>query len=121
MPLDSRPRFRGGPGFGNGLLSRQMGSDVVVGVLRIDLAIFEAQSLKDKRRVIKSLKDRLAHRFNVSVAEVDALDCRQRAVLGVAVVANESSFVHRSLDTIVDFVRSQSGANLLDYQRELYY
>jgi len=93
---------------------------VIVGVLRIDLAVYESHSLKDKRRVIRSIKDRLANRFNAAVAEVDALDSRQRAVLGVAVVANETAHVHRCLDKIVDFVRRQPGASLIDYQRELY-
>ena len=94
---------------------------VIVGTLRIDLAIYESHSLKDKRQVIKALKDRLMHRFNVSVAEVDALDSRQRAVLGVAVVGNDTAFVHRCLDTVVDFVRRQGRASLIDYQREIYY
>ena len=94
---------------------------MIVGVLRIELAIYESHSLKDKRRVIKGIKDRLTNRFNVSVGEVDALDSRQRAVLGVAVVGTDSSFVHRSLDTIVDFVRRQGRASLLNYDREMYY
>jgi uncharacterized protein YlxP (DUF503 family) len=94
---------------------------VIVGVLRIELAIYESHSLKDKRRVIKGIKDRLINRFNVSVGEVDALDSRQRAVLGVAVVGTDSSFVHRSLDTIVDFVRRQGRASLISYDREMYY
>ncbi len=94
---------------------------MIVGVLRIDLAIYESHSLKDKRRVVRGIKDRLMNRFNVAVAEVDALDSRQRAVLGVAVVTNQTSHAHHCLDTIVDFVRRQPGASLIDYQRELYH
>ena len=94
---------------------------MIVGVLRIDLAVYESHSLKDKRRVVRGIKDRLIHRFNAAVAEVDALDSRQQAVLGVAVVSNETARVHHCLDTIVDFVRRQPGANLIDYQRELYH
>jgi len=94
---------------------------MTVGVLRLDLIIQDAQSLKDKRRVVKSVKDRLVHLFNVSVAEVDALDSWQRAVLGVAVVANEGRFVHRCLDKIVDWFRQQRGVVLVDLSRELYW
>ena len=90
---------------------------MTVGVLTMNLAIFESRSLKDKRRVVKSIKDRLSHRFNVSVAEVDRLDARQHAVLGVAMVSNEATYVHGCLDKIVDFVRAQGVASLLDYEK----
>ncbi len=90
---------------------------MTVGVLTLDLVVFESRSLKDKRRVIKSLKDRLANRFRVSVAEVDHLDVWQRAVLGVALVSNDPVHVHGCLDRIVDFVRRQRGVNLIDYDK----
>lgn len=92
---------------------------MVVGVLRVQLAIYEAASLKDKRRIVKSLKDRLSHRFNVSVAEVDSLDLWQRADLGIAMVANESRFVESCLHKMVDEIRRQSAASLVDYSVEL--
>lgn len=91
---------------------------MIVGVLRIELAIGDARSLKDKRRVIKSIKERLTNTFNASAAEVDALDARQRAVLGVAVVANEARFVASCLDKIVDWIRKQRSVTLVDYTRD---
>lgn len=93
---------------------------MTVGVLQARLAIPEARSLKDKRRVVKSIKDRLANQFNVSVAEVDALDSRQEAVLGIAMVANESRFVESCLSKIVDQLRLSRSASLVDYQIELF-
>jgi len=90
---------------------------MTVGVLTLDLAVYESRSLKDKRRVIKSLKDRLTNRFRVSVAEVDHLDSWPRAVLGVAMVSNDPVHVHGSLDRIVDFVRGQRGVNLIEYEK----
>jgi len=92
---------------------------MVVGVLRFRLAIYEALSLKDKRRVVKSLKDRLAGRHNVSIAEVDDLDHWQAATLGVALVANEGRFVQSALARIVDEVRAYPHASLLDYDISL--
>ena len=93
---------------------------MIVGVLRVELAIFEALSLKDKRRVVKGLKDRLSHKFNVSVSEVDALDARQRAVLGIAMVSNEARFVQSCLDKVVDYIRMAPGAALVNYETEIY-
>lgn len=92
---------------------------MIVGVLRFRLAVFEARTLKDKRRVTKSLKDRLAVRHNVSVAEVDDLEHCQAATFGVAMVANESRFVESALAKIVDEVRACPHASLLQYEIEL--
>lgn len=91
---------------------------MTVGVLRLELAILDSRSLKDKRRVLKSLKDRLANTFNVSVSEVDALDSWKRAVIGVALVANDGRFVHSCLDKIVDWFRKQRLLTLVDYTKE---
>jgi uncharacterized protein YlxP (DUF503 family) len=81
--------------------------------------VYDSHSLKDKRRAVKSIKDRLTHKYHVSVAEVDRLDARQQAVLGVAMVANEPAFVHGCLDKIVDFVRAQHAVSLIDYEKRL--
>ncbi|MEP0848299.1 MAG: DUF503 domain-containing protein [Phycisphaerae bacterium] len=92
---------------------------MVVGVLTVRLAIFEALSLKDKRRVVKSLKDRIANTHNVSVAEVDDLDHRQAATLGIAMVSNDARFVESALARIVDQIRAFGRASLLTYDIEL--
>jgi len=71
---------------------------VVVGVLRLTLYIHGAGSLKDKRQVVRKVTDRLRSRFNVSVAEVGENDIWQKAVIGIAAVANDRSFVNEVLD-----------------------
>lgn len=79
----------------------------------------EAQSLKDKRRVVLSLKERIRQKFNVGVAEVDHLDLWQRSALGVVAVGAEKQPIEAALSHIVDFVRSSGrGADLLDYKIE---
>jgi uncharacterized protein YlxP (DUF503 family) len=93
---------------------------MIVGILTVDLAIFEAQSLKDKRRVVQSVKQKLRNRFNVSVAEVEYGDSPKRCQLGIATVSNESKHVHSQLDKIVDVIRCAGGLTLLEYKRELY-
>lgn len=92
---------------------------MTVGVLQLELEIPEAMSLKDKRRVILSIKDRIAHAHNVSIAEVGALDAHQRSILGIAMVSNETAYVQGALSKLVDFVKTVPQVNLLDFQIEL--
>jgi len=92
---------------------------MVVGTLEMILLIRESRTLKDKRRVIKSLKDRLGHRFAVSVAEVDSLDNCQQGHLGVAVVSNDSRHAMEVLSKVVDFVRGSLRAELIDYTMDV--
>jgi uncharacterized protein YlxP (DUF503 family) len=93
---------------------------MIVGALRLELAIYESRSLKDKRQAIKSLKERIGQRFHVSVAEVDRWQWIKAAVLGVAMVSNDATHVHECLDRIVDFIRTQPRVQLLDYERQLW-
>jgi uncharacterized protein len=92
---------------------------MTVGVLQIEISVTDAMSLKDKRRVVKSIKDRIAHGHNVSIAEVGALDEHRRAILGVAMVANDSRYVEGGLSKLVDFIRMVPQVSLIDYQIEL--
>ncbi|MGA2192661.1 MAG: DUF503 domain-containing protein [Nitrospirota bacterium] len=90
-----------------------------VGVLTIELHIFESGSLKSKRSVVKGLKDRIRSRFNVSVAEVADNDLWQRATLGVACVSGEKAHAVEMLNKVMDLVRSNTSAELIDYQIEV--
>lgn len=92
---------------------------MIVGVLTVDVAVLDARSLKDKRRVIKSVKQRIRNRFNVSVAEVEYGDSHKRCQLGIAMVSKESRPLHSQLDQIIDLLRRVGGLTLLDYKREL--
>jgi uncharacterized protein YlxP (DUF503 family) len=92
---------------------------MTIGVLQLELSIPDAMSLKDKRRVVKSIKDRIAHHHNVSIAEVGALDEHRRSIIGMAMVANDRSYVEGALSKLVDFVRMVPQASLVDYQIEL--
>jgi uncharacterized protein len=92
---------------------------MTIGVLQLELSIPDAMSLKDKRRVILSLKDRISHHHNVSIAEVGALDEHRRSIIGIAMVSNDSRYVEGALSKLVDFVRTVPQASLVDYQIEL--
>ena len=90
-----------------------------VGILQVEISIPDAMSLKDKRQVVKSLKDRIAHGHNVSIAEVGALDEHRRSIIGIAMVSNDKRYVEGALSKLVDFIRMVPQASLIDYQIEL--
>jgi uncharacterized protein YlxP (DUF503 family) len=93
---------------------------MIVGVLRVDLLVPEARSLKDKRRVVQSIKQRLRNQHNVSVSEVEYEEIHQRCALGISMVANESRFVQSCLDRLVDGFRADPRVSLLDYEQVTY-
>jgi uncharacterized protein YlxP (DUF503 family) len=90
-----------------------------VGILQVEISIPDAMSLKDKRQVVKSLKDRIAHGHNVSIAEVGALDEHRRSIIGMAMVSNDKRYVEGALSKLVDFIRMVPQASLIDYQIEM--
>jgi hypothetical protein len=92
-----------------------------VGSLRVRLRVREARSLKDKRQVVQSIKDRLRQNFNVSVAEVDSQDDRQLAVLGVAVVGGEAGPVRGTLQQITELLRRHPLAEFIDAELDAHY
>jgi uncharacterized protein YlxP (DUF503 family) len=92
---------------------------MVIGILQIELLIGHAQSLKDKRRVVSSLKDRLHRQFNVSVAEVREQDEHRRAVLGIVTVSNEVPQTQSVLTTIVEHLRNGRDFVLHSQQQEI--
>jgi uncharacterized protein len=87
---------------------------MVVGILRIELFIPESASLKSKRFAIKSIKDRLRSRFNVSVAEVDNGDKWQRASLGVVAVSNETRHIDSIMSNVMNLVHGDRRVEVLD-------
>jgi uncharacterized protein YlxP (DUF503 family) len=79
---------------------------MIVGVCRLRLLLPECQSLKDKRGVVRHLKDRARQKFNLAIAEVGDGDAWQSAVLGFAVVANDRRFVESVVEQVVGFIES---------------
>ena len=90
-----------------------------VGSLRVRLLVRESRSLKDKRQVVQSIKDRLRGQFNVAVAEVEELDHRQLIVLGFATVSNEASHVRESLEKVLQALRRHPVAEFVDHELEV--
>ena len=93
---------------------------MVIGVLHLQLAIREANSLKDKRRVVKGLRDRIRNEFNVSISEVDSQDRRRSATLAVALVTGQRAFADQVMAKVVSHVRRTPGAELVHYETEIF-
>ena len=83
----------------------------------IDLHLPGCRSLKEKRSVLRPLLERLRHRFEVSVAELDHQDLWQRAGLGVSAVSGSASVLARLLDDVERYVWSQSQIEVIDVKR----
>lgn len=92
---------------------------MTVGLLTLELYLPEARSRKDRRRGVQSLKDRLHNTFNVSVAETDHHDLRNRAQLGVAVVTNGDYHCREILDQVLRYCRRPGPVQVVDHGMDL--
>ncbi|PYU61746.1 MAG: DUF503 domain-containing protein [Acidobacteria bacterium] len=84
-----------------------------VGLLTLELHIPDAQSLKDKRQVLRSLKDKLRRDFNVAVAELEHQDTWQRSVVGIVTISNEEKHLREVLQKVLDEADSLLGSFLI--------
>jgi uncharacterized protein YlxP (DUF503 family) len=92
---------------------------VVVGVCRLSLYFPESGSLKAKRHGLRKVIDRVRAKFNAAIAEVSGQDTWQRAVVGFAVIGNDSRHVQSMVDKIIGFVDMLYVAQILDQEVEL--
>jgi uncharacterized protein len=90
-----------------------------VGLLTLELHIPDAQSLKDKRQVLRSLKDRLRREFNVAVAELEHHDVWQRSVIGVVTLSNEEKHLKEVLQKVLDEADKILGSILISQGIEI--
>jgi hypothetical protein len=92
---------------------------MIVGSCEIELLIYEANSLKEKRHVIKSIMERIKSRFNVSVAEVEYNDLWNRALIGIAVVSNERALCESVILKIIDFIENDERVEIIRHTMEV--
>jgi uncharacterized protein len=104
--------------FGTTLLAGRS-KKLFVGVLRISLSIPGARSLKDKRSVVRSFKERVQSRLKVSIAEIGVLDDPRRATFGVACVSNAASVCDQVLGDVAHFANTLPDALLTDRATEI--
>jgi uncharacterized protein YlxP (DUF503 family) len=92
---------------------------LVVGTVEVDLSLPGVNSLKEKRRRLKSLLARMQNRFNISIAEVKFNDNLRMARLGAAVVSNDKAYVDQVISRIVKIIDSEPEINITDYRVEI--
>jgi len=92
---------------------------VVVGMASITLMLHGNRSLKGKRSIIKGIKGRVSNSFNVSVAEVDLQDSLHKAVLGIAAVGNDRSYINSLLDKVINKIEGLNTAEIIDTRMEI--
>jgi uncharacterized protein YlxP (DUF503 family) len=92
---------------------------MIVATVKITLYAPWVHSLKEKRMIVKSLKDRLANRFRVSVAEVESQDTHQMIVLGIACVAGSTALADSIIDKILAFIEDTQEAQITQIEREI--
>jgi len=92
---------------------------MIVGILQVELSIPWAESLKDKRRVVSSVKDRLHREHQVSVAEVDQLDDRTTAVLGITMASNSVPHCQSVLDGVLNKLKRERDCVLSDHDVQI--
>ena len=92
---------------------------MIVGICRVELRLPENGSLKGKRQVLRSIKDRVRGKFNVSIAEVDGQDLWQQAILGISCVSNNTGHANEVLSKVINFIEQNPDSFIVDYEIDI--
>lgn len=92
---------------------------MIVGTCSLKLAIYESNSLKDKRHIIKSIIGKIQSRFNVSIAEVDLNDSWKTSIIGFACVTNDTNHANKIVSNVIKFIDGDSRVEIIDYNIEI--
>lgn len=92
---------------------------MIIGACTIKLIIYESNSLKDKRHVIKSIVGKIQSRFNVSIAEIDLNDSWQSSIIGFACVTNDTTHANQIVNNVLKFIDGDSRVEIIDYNIEI--
>ncbi len=90
-----------------------------IGVLRIYFRIYEAHSLKEKRRIIRSIKDRVKNKFNASIAEIGSQEMWNAGELGVAIIGSDHSYVNGAVEKAKNFIESFPAIIPIEHQIDM--
>ncbi|GFN35779.1 DUF503 domain-containing protein [Tepidimicrobium xylanilyticum] len=92
---------------------------MIVGTCSIKLMLFESNSLKEKRHIVKSLMGRIQSRFNVSIAEVGLNDSWKTSMIGFACVTNDANHANQTISNVLKFIDGDSRVEIIDYNIEI--
>lgn len=93
---------------------------MLVGTIQVELYLPGSSSLKEKRFIVQSLKTKIRHRFNVSIAEVDFHDKWQRTCLGIGCISNSKRHIDTMLSKILSAIGQDSRVEIIDQLIEIY-
>jgi len=92
---------------------------MVIGVNKITFRLAECHSLKEKRKIVKSMIARVQNNFNSSIAEVALNDVHQRAEIGIALVGNDRRTINSKLDKLIEFIENLQLAEIINSDMEI--
>jgi len=101
-------------------LIRYRYSFMIIGTLRLEFRLHGVFSLKEKRKIANSLKQKLRNTFNVAVAETEAQDAHQTMVLGIVTVSNDSGHVHSRLSKVLSMVEAATDDELVHADMDIF-
>ena len=87
---------------------------IIIGVLKLELHLPAPNSLKSKRCILKKIIDRLRHKFNISISEVDYHDLWQRSLIGVSITGNEKRHLNSVIDKVVDSIEAMHDVQVIN-------
>ncbi|MCI5643252.1 MAG: DUF503 domain-containing protein [Peptoniphilus sp.] len=92
---------------------------MIIGICTCEIFIYNANSLKSKRSVVKSIIEKSKNRFNISIAEVGENDKWQKSVIGFATVSNDKKIVDETMENIIHFFNSYSEIEIMNIEKEI--
>ena len=87
---------------------------MLVGTIRIELFLSEADSLKGKRFILQSLKKKLRNKFNISIAEIDYHDKWQRSLFGIALISSDRKYIDQVFSKVLNFIDRENRVEIID-------
>ncbi|KNF10145.1 hypothetical protein CLPU_1c03100 [Gottschalkia purinilytica] len=92
---------------------------MIIGACTLELRIYEANSLKDKRQVIKSIIGKVRSRFNISIAEIDLNDTWKNSVIGFSCVTNDTTHANQIISTVLKFIEGDGRVEVIYHEIEI--
>lgn len=90
-----------------------------VGIIKLQIRIYNSSSLKEKRRIIKSLIDRTKNKFNVAIAEIGENDTWRKAIIGISLVSNSKYAIDKQICYLFNFLESNPDIEIIDTEVEI--
>lgn len=93
---------------------------MIIGSCAVELYLYDSNSLKEKRHIIKSIIERIKNRFNVSIAEVDYNDVWNKSTIGFSCVSNNTSHCNKIISNVLNFVEGDGRVEIINANTEIF-